>query len=341
MNLDQLLRQYASLALGGIERPYPYHLTVVFQEPRRISHPSEVHPVFYGCFDWHSAVHGHWLLAFAAEKTSDNVFSDQCISALGRTLLVPAVESEVTNLLSNRSFERPYGLAWMLMLSVELDRSSIEPINELGAILGPLVDVAYKNLDEWLPKLSHPVRTGTHNQTAFSMKLALDWANHFKHDQASTMIKENARRFFEDDHALPVHMEPSGEDFLSPSLSEAWLLASVFDEVEFASWFYRAFPTMALIHSLQPVVPADRKDGRLVHLDGLNLSRSWMLAALAVKLGSGHQEFETLRRSSLSHGRAGLQAALSTEYMASHWLGTFAAYLLMEVEDFFDSRDFF
>ena len=341
MNFKHAIQRYAMLALEGVEKPFPYHLSSVFREPRSLSMPSEIHPVFHGCFDWHSAVHGHWLLALASEVCTDTEFSVRCVDALRRTMAPSALATEAEFLKSNPSFERPYGLAWILMLGVEIDRCSDPRITGLASTFEPVVAAASGNLQTWLPKLTHPVRTGTHNQSAFAMKLALDWARHFKNERAVDILESNARRFFADDHSLALHLEPSGEDFLSPSLSEAWLMAVIMDDEEFPHWFDRAFVDSSMIAGLRPLVPMDRTDGRLVHLDGLNLSRSWMLGALAMKLKSGHRLFGALRETSVMHGRAGLRAALSDEYMASHWLGTFAVYHLRELDGFLGWEDFF
>tara|TARA_B100001059_G_scaffold234879_1_gene278754 strand:- start:182 stop:1234 length:1053 start_codon:yes stop_codon:yes gene_type:complete len=341
VNFKQAIQCYATLALQGVEKPFPYHFSSVFRGAQSLSMPSEIHPVFYGCFDWHSAVHGHWLLALASEICSDSEFSNRCVEALNRTMTPAALATEAVCLESNPSFERPYGLAWILMLGVEIDRSSDPRITGLASSLNPVVAAAFENLQAWLPKLTHPVRTGTHNQSAFSMKLSLDWARHTTDERAIEMLESNARRFFVDDHSLALHLEPSGEDFLSPALSEAWLMASVMDDDEFPEWFDGAFVVSSMFSELRPLVPVDRTDGRLVHLDGLNLSRSWMLGALAMKLKTEHQLFDVLREASIIHGRAGLRAALSDEYMASHWLGTFAAYQLRELDGFLAWDDFF
>ena len=341
MNLKHAIQQYATLALDGVQKPFPYHLSHVFRKKHSLASPSEIHPAFHGCFDWHSAVHGHWLLALAVDACRQTDFSSRCADALVENLTESSLQSETDCLISNKSFERPYGLAWILMLGIEVDRSPEPHVRALASLLAPLMGVAFGNIRDWLPKLSHPVRTGTHNQTAFSLRLSLDWARHFDNHDARTFLESNARRLFQHDHDLPMHIEPSGEDFLSPALSEAWLMSDVLDGDAFVDWFERAFPDPAVICDLRPLVPTDRTDGRLVHLDGLNLSRSWMLGALARKLGREHASFIDLRAAALSHGRSGLEAALSTEYMASHWLGTFAAFLLKEMDGFLEWDDFF
>lgn len=341
MDFKQAIERYATLALEGVEKPFPYHLSSVFHGPHPFSMPSELHPVFYGCFDWHSAVHGHWLLALASEVCRGSTFSNRCSESLVRTMTKSALAVEAAGLESNPAFERPYGLAWVLMLGMEIDRSSDPRITGLTSFLKPVVDAAFENMQAWIPKLTHPVRTGTHNQSAFSLKLALDWARHCTDEQAIEMLETNSRRFFADDHSLALHLEPSGEDFLSPSLSEAWLMAAIMNDDEFTEWFDRAFVDPSMIEGLRPLVPMDRTDGRLVHLDGLNLSRSWMLGSLAKKLTTRHRVFDALRETSIMHGRAGLRAALSDDYMASHWLGTFAVYHLRELDGFLRWEDFF
>lgn len=341
MNLKHAIEQYATLALEGVQRPFPYHLSYVFTEKRAICRPSEIHPTFHGCFDWHSAVHGHWLLALAVDACRQTTFSDRCTKALVETMTKSSLEAEAEYLKCNKSFERPYGLAWLLKLGTEVDRSPDSHVRAISEALSPVVDAAFENIRCWLPNLSHPVRTGTHNQTAFSLRLALDWARDSHNDQAREFLSSNARRLFQQDHCLPLHIEPSGEDFLSPALSEAWLMSDVLDGDAFFDWFKIVFPDPGVICGLRPLVPVDRTDGRLVHLDGLNLSRSWMIGTLARRLGREHVSFTAFRASAVSHGRAGLEAALSTEYMASHWLGTFAAFLLEELDGFLQWDDFF
>ena len=341
MHLHNAIERYATLALDGSQRSFPYHLSFVFHGPEAMRQPSDVHPAFFGCFDWHSAVHGHWLLAHTARECIGTEFSDQCLSALKYNLKVEALKKEAAHLESNKSFERPYGLAWVLMLAVEIHRFPGDSLIAIEKPLCQLASTAYSNIAAWLPKLSHPVRTGTHNQTAFSMKLALEWANHFHDGEAQELLTLNARRLFQNDRELPTHTEPSGEDFLSPAFGEAWLMSSVLMEDEFTEWFDRAFPDLKALHELRPLLPADRTDGRLVHLDGLNLSRAWMLGALARRLGRGHAFYTDLKSAAISHGRLGLESALSTEYMASHWLGTFAVFLLNELNGFVGWDEFF
>ncbi len=334
MDLKQAIERYASLALEGVERPFPYHLSTVYRAPLAVATPSEVHPAFYGCFDWHSAVHGHWLIALATQVCHGSAFSEACLLSLLRTLTEQSLADEASFLESNPSFERPYGLAWVLMLDVQFRRSSDPRLESLAPHVASLASVAFDNLRSWLPKLTHPVRTGTHNQSAFALKLAFDWAIHSDVVDARELIESTARRFFLGDRSLPIHLEPSGEDFLSPALSEVWLMAAILDDDEFAVWYRRVLGDAAPLSDLRPLVPLDRKDGRLVHLDGLNLSRSWMLGALAEKIGSDHEDFNGLRGTCVTHAQAGLRSALSVDYMASHWLGTFAAYLLRELDGF-------
>jgi Protein of unknown function (DUF2891) len=228
-------------------------------------------------------------------------------------------EAEYVGAEGRSSFERPYGLAWLLQLSVELR----EPF---AGWMQPLVEIAVTRVSEWLPKLSHPVRSGEHSQSAFSLGLMLDYARAAGAWEFEKLLMGKIRQFYWNDRNGPIGYEPSGEDFLSPCLAEADLMRRVLSDREFASWLAEFLPGDAMV--LAPAAVPDRADPKLAHLDGLNLSRAWMLHGIASALPVGDPRVESLRRSAEEHARAGLESVTGEHYEGGHWIGTFAVYLL-------------
>ena len=327
----QPLARYARLALDCVHREYPNQIAHRLADDSDARPPRQLTPAFYGCYDWHSAVHGHWLLARAARlgRDEDAAVRDEALARLSRSLSAEHVRGEVAYLAPRPSFERPYGLAWLLTLHGEL---SLGPpaLRALARALAPLVEIAWGHLSTWLPKLATPVRSGVHSQTAFALALALDWARATGRRDDAEALEAHARRLHEADRELPLHLEPSGEDFLSPSLGAADLMRRVLDPPDWRGWLARALPGLGASVTLSPAAPADRSDGRLTHLDGLNLSRAWTLRAIAEALGEEDPRAAALHASAERHARAGLSAIddADTGYAGSHWLGTFAAYWL-------------
>ncbi len=325
---DQELQGFAQLALDSVHRPYPYHLTHVVQEPGTIASPQSLTPAFYGCFDWHSAVHGHWLLALTVRNSGNSDLVAACRAALRQSLTKEHLQIEAEYVAKRPGFERPYGLAWLLMLDAELSLHREQEAADWRSYLQPLVEVSVEHLSYWLPKLTHPVRSGTHNQTAFALALIFDWATLVGHEAMVQLIKERGLAFFAKDHDYALHLEPGGEDFLSPSLSAAWLMTRFLKANALTEWLDRAMPELGRGFVFEPALPSDRGDGRLCHLDGLNLSRAWMLAAIAAALGEADLRSAPLQAAAHLHQTAGLEGLQSGHYSGSHWLGTFAAYLL-------------
>ena len=324
----EAIQRFAQLALDGVHRPYPYQVAHTFLEPGPIASPSAITPVFYGCYDWHSAVHGHWLLARARTELAGTPFAGKCSAALARSLQPEPLSVECAYLRERPWFERPYGLAWLLALAAELDGQHDTDARNWRDALRPLEEVVADEFLDWLPKLSHPVRSGTHNQTAFGMTLAWDWAMRTDHPGMLECLRERAHAFFGEDRDYPLHLEPSGEDFFSASLSAASLMTRVCTPEQFTAWFNRVMPELGLQEILEPPTPSDRRDGRLVHLDGLNLSRAWMLHEIANTLPESDSRRAGIARVATRHEAAGLEAIAKQEYAGTHWLGTFAMYLL-------------
>jgi len=312
LNAAQAAR-FARLALACVTREYPNKIAHVLTSAADIKGPRFLTPAFYGCFDWHSAVHGHWLLARVARWFPNEPFAAEARAALERNITDVTIAGEVTYLSApgRAGFERPYGLAWLLALAAELESFDAA----LAEALRPLETLAVEHLSDWLPKLSRPDRSGQHSNTAFALGLTLDYARAAGQSEFAGLLVRRSRDFYLADRDAPLHWEPSGEDFLSPSLAEADLMQRVLAPDEFDSWL-GAFLTS--VESLTPQTPADRSDGKLAHLDGLNLSRAWMLLRISSK-------FRALTE---AHAQAGLAAVSSEHYEGAHWLGTFAVYLL-------------
>jgi len=328
--------RFADLALHCIHREYPNKLGQhVLASDADVRPPRQLTPAFYGCFDWHSAVHGHWMLARLARTFPDAEWAGRARAALAKSLTAGnlAREAEYMQAPGRSSFERPYGLAWLLQLAAELRDWPVA--QAWAAALNPLVEIAVDRLREWLGKLSHPVRSGEHSQSAFSLGLMFDYGRASGREDFRRLVESKALAFYLQDRDGPLAYEPSGEDFLSPCLAEADVLRRVLRGGEFAEWLGRFLPSIPSGGSswIQPVNPADRSDGKLGHLDGLNLSRAWMLTAIARALPDGDGRIASLERAAGEHARAGLESVegehvAGEHYEGGHWLGTFAVYLL-------------
>jgi hypothetical protein len=323
-------QRFIAWALDCIHREFPNKISHLLANAADVATPQRLTPAFYGCYDWHSAVHNHWLLTRLARHFPEAGFAGAAKQALERSLTEDNIRGEVAYLAGEgrQSFERPYGLAWLLALAQEL-REWDEPLAGSFAVnLLPLEQAAKRRLSEWLPKLEYPVRSGEHSQTAFALGLMIDYARSVNDPGFAELLAERARKFFLKDRNWPLAYEPSGEDFLSPGLAEADLLRRVITEGEFADWldgFWVDFPG-----SLRPLISPDPSDPKFSHLDGLNLSRAWMLKGIAAGLPRQDRRAATLLRLEESHTRAGLAAITGEHYVGSHWLGTFAVYLLSD-----------
>ena len=325
---DRYIEPFVRCALDGIHREFPYHLTHVCTAEEHIQRPRDLFPVFYGCFDWHSAVHGHWLLMRGVRVLGDSGLAEECRAALNQSLRPEGLAHERAYLESHPHFERPYGLAWVLALGQEAHAVTSKEGSKWEEHIQPLVDGAWNSLAAWLPKLGAPIRTGTHNQTAFSMMLALEWAEACDVPEAAELIRSRARAFFIDDHSYPLHLEPSGEDFLSASLGAGWLMSAVLEHDEYLAWLERTMPELGRAFRFSVLELLDRNDGRLVHLDGANISRAWMLRDIMRLLPEKDPRLLVMKEDVGQLEKAGLASIRSQNYAGTHWLGTFAAYLL-------------
>src|SRR6266571_6629033 len=236
--------RFAKLALACVEKEYPNKISHVLNSDTDVAPPRKLTPAFYGCYDWHSSVHGHWLLVRLIRTFPDAPFAAPARDALRKSLTAENLKQEAAYLRGEgrASFERPYGLAWLLQLCAELREWDDDQAREMLANLKPLEDAAVERLSKWLPKLSHPVRIGEHDQTAFGLGLILDYARSTKNDSLARLATESARKFFLNDKNCPLNYEPSGEDFLSPCLAEADVMRRVLSPDEFAKWLKEFLP---------------------------------------------------------------------------------------------------
>src|SRR5438309_6760901 len=324
--------RFAKLALACVGKEYPNKISHVLNSDADVAPPRKLTPAFYGCYDWHSSVHGHWLLVRLLRTFPDALFAAQARDALRKSLTAENLKQEAAYLRGEgrASFERPYGLAWLLQLCAELREWDHEQGREMSANLRPLEDAAVDRLKTWLPKLSHPVRIGEHDQTAFGLGLILDYAHSTKNDSLARLTAGSAKKFFFSDKNCPLDYEPSGEDFLSPCLAEADVMRRVLPSYEFGRWlkfFLPQIPTMKNVVWLKPVSSPDPSDPKLAHLDGLNLSRAWMLEGIASELLPSDLRRNALLAAADEHRRAGLAAVTGAHYEGGHWLGSFAVYL--------------
>ena len=322
----------AGLALACVHKEYPNKIAHVLTGDADVRPPRALTPAFFGCYDWHSAVHGHWLLARLARLQPRAPWAAGARAALARSLTAENLAQEERYLQGpgRVSFERPYGLAWLLQLAAELREWDADDARRWSAALAPLERQAAVRIAEWLPKLTRPVRSGEHSQSAFALGLVVDWARGADGDLASR-LQARARDFYAGDVGCPLAYEPSGEDFLSPCLAEADLMRRVLGPGDYPAWLSRFLPSLTASTEaawLPPAVVSDPADPKLAHLDGLNLSRAWMLEGIASALPAADGRRAAALRAALAHRQAGLAAVTGRHYEGGHWLGTFAVYLV-------------
>ncbi len=325
--------RFANLALVCVHKEYPNKLSHTLNSDADVAPPRKLTPAFYGCYDWHSSVHGHWLLARLVRTLPDASFALAAREALRQSLGVENIVQEAVYLRAEgrAGFERPYGLAWLLQLVTELREWDDPQAREMAANLRPLEQAALEKMNDWLPKLSHPVRIGEHSQTAFALGLMLDYARATGDSKFAGLLVLKTRQFYRGDRDCPLAYEPSGEDFLSPCLGEADLMRRVLPSPEFAHWLRTFLPQISATRKggwLEPVVSPDPSDPKLAHLDGLNLSRAWMLEGIAAGLPKGDKRLPMILAAAEAHKSAGLAAVTGKHYEGGHWLGSFAVYLV-------------
>jgi hypothetical protein len=325
--------RFAKLALACVHKEYPNKISHTLNSDADVAPPRKLTPAFYGCYDWHSSVHGHWLLVRLVRTFPSADFVQPAREALRQSLTAQNITQEAAYLRApgRASFERPYGLAWLLQLGSELREWDDPEAREMATILHPLEETVIERLSSWLPKLSNPVRIGEHDQSAFALGLMLDYAHNAQHKGFADLVMSKARQFFLQDKDCPLAYEPSGEDFLSACLGEADLMRRVLSSPAFSEWlrtFLPQIPATGDARWLQPVVSPDPSDPKLAHLDGLNLSRAWMLKGIASALDKDDKRLPAVNAAAEAHKSAGLAAVTGEHYEGGHWLGSFAVYLV-------------
>ncbi|MEM8919260.1 MAG: DUF2891 domain-containing protein [Pseudomonadota bacterium] len=329
---------FARTALSCINRQYPNKISHVMGSAADVAEPVRLTPVFYGCFDWHSAVHGHWLLVRLWGQNLVPEMDEEIVAALASNFTSSRVAGEIGyfNVEGRESFERPYGLAWFLQLTAELREiaagsdAKAEQAQTWLDELQPLEVIVAQRIRDWVPKLAYPIRLGTHNQSAFAFGLILDWARGAEDAQMETLIRDKSLAFHRNDRNCPIAYEPSGEDFLSPCLMVADLMRRIMEEAEFADWLTEYLPDLPTDGSdewLKTGIVNDPTDGKLVHLDGVNLSRAWALEGIASALPPDDARRSGLLAAARVHGEAGEASVSTPHYAGSHWLASFATYL--------------
>lgn len=324
---------FARLALKGIQKEYPNKPADVLNSAQDVKNPRSLHPAFYGSFDWHSSVHGHWMLVRLLRLFPDLPEKKEIRTVLAEHLTAKnlKVEADYFARPNAVSYERPYGWSWLLKLAEELHGWDDPDAKEWSKNLQPLADTLVARYLAYYPKQNYPTRSGVHSSTAFGLTFALDYARAAGNKKLAALIEERARTYFSKDTDIPAKWEPDGADFFSPSLMEAVLMRRVLPADEFRTWFGRFLPNIAKSEPknlLEPATVTDRTDPQLVHLDGLNLSRAWCMRSLAGALPKDDAVRAVLIESAKKHTEAGLKHVASGDYAGEHWLASFAVYLL-------------
>jgi hypothetical protein len=324
---------FARLALKNLDTEYPNKPEHVMSGPADVKASKVLHPAFYGSYDWHSSVHGHWMLARLLRLFPDLPEANEIRRVLGEHLTREnlKVEADYFARKESKSFERPYGWAWLLKLAEELHAWHDDDARQWSKNLDPLADVVVARYLEFFPKQTYPIRTGVHPNTAFALAFAYDYARAIGDSKLIERVEERAKAYFGADVDVPASWEPGGADFFSPSLVEADLMRRVLPPAEFRAWFGRFLPGAAKGEPkalLEPATVTDRADPQLVHLDGLNLSRAWCMRSVAAALPIGDPARTTLAAAADRHASSALGHVASGDYAGEHWLASFAVYLL-------------
>jgi len=324
---------FAALALKCVSREFPNKPEHVINNANEVSSPKVLHPAFYGCYDWHSSIHGHWMLVRLLKTFPNLPESAQIRDALNANLTAQNIQAEVAYMKqpNRQSFERTYGWAWALKLAEELHSWNDADGKKWSENLQPLAETLSKSYRNFLPKQTYPIRTGVHPNTAFGLAFALDYAKTVGDRELEALLNERSRTYFANDIDYPGAWEPGGEDFFSAALMEADLMRRVMKPQEFSAWFHRFLPGVAKggpPSLLEPAVVTDRSDPKLVHLDGLNLSRAWCMRSIAAALPASDPARQNLSTAADRHASAALAHVASGDYAGEHWLASFAVFLL-------------
>lgn len=320
----------AQLPLNCINVEYPNKLNQTLAGKEELGEPKELHPAFYGCFDWHSSVHGHWALVSLLKQFPDLQKAEQIREKLKQSLSEENIKGEVAYFKNKEetSFERTYGWAWLLKLAEELHTWDDPLARELEQNLQPLTSLITQRFKDFLPKLNYPIRVGEHTNTAFALTLAYDYAVATEKEELRKLIEKRAKDFYLNDDNCPLSWEPSGFDFLSPCFEEIDIMRRVLPENAFRLWMQDFMPQLKnKDFSIEVAEVSDRSDGKLVHLDGLNFSRAWVLHGLANQYPKKYGHLKALANEHVAYSFPNL---VGDTYEGGHWLGSFALYALQE-----------
>ncbi|MCP1997502.1 DUF2891 domain-containing protein [Flavobacterium sp. HSC-61S13] len=324
----KLAKRIFELPVHCLTQEYPNKLGQVLGSSKDLKSPKTLRPLFYGCFDWHSAVHGYWSIVTLMELFPELDSDGQVRHLLDQHITAENVQVEINffNDVNNTSFERTYGWAWMFALQQTLEQSDDPQYHRWAKILRPLSDLMVERYTVYLPKLMYPIRTGQHDNSAFSLSLALDYARAVEDKDFEALLVSQSKRLFVNDVSCSLTYEPSGYDFLSPCLEEARLLTKILPQVEYRIWLKKFLPQLFKSDfALMPAEVSDRTDGKLVHLDGLNFSRASCFYDISKVL----PELSYLEKVGESHYQYSIGNISNDDYMGSHWLGTFAIYAIL------------
>ncbi len=329
---------FARLALGCVHKEYPNKPGHVMNDEKGVRNPQTLHPVFYGCFDWHSAVHGHWLLVRVLKLFPDLPEEAEIRRALDKNITAENVLTEVEylNQPNRKSFERTYGWAWLLKLAEELHDWEDPDGRRWADNLAPLTKAIVDRYVDFLPRQTYPIRTGVHPNTAFGIAFAWDYASTVGQTDLEGALVERSLTYYGKDATYPAEWEPGGEDFFSPCLMEADLMRRVMEPRAFAAWFAHFLPHLKDGEPksiLEPAIVADRTDPKIVHLDGLNLSRAWCMMGIASALPKDSASRAVLTDAAWRHAEDALDHVTSGNYEGEHWLASFAVYMLSTAHD--------
>jgi len=330
---EELAIKFSEMALNCIEKKYPNKPSHVFNNAKDLKTPFELHPAFYGCFDWHSAVHGHWMLVRVLKMFPNIKIKKKIINALKRNISPEKIKIEVEylNQASRKSFERTYGWSWLLKLTEELYAWDDPRGKEMYKTILPLAKKIVSNYVHFLPKQTYPIRTGVHPNTAFGLLFAYDYAKKSSDKELMNIVIAKSKEYYIEDKNCPSGWEPGGEDFFSPCLMESLLMTRILKPEEFRLWFNKFFPDIKNSNLLIPAVVSDRTDGKLSHLDGLNLSRVWCFSAIAKSMKHNDDLVNILKDAIKLHLKVAMENIKSGFYEGEHWLGSFAVYAYSEL----------
>lgn len=319
----------AELPLACAVQEYPNKLGQTLGNASDLKEPKQLHPAFYGCFDWHSAVHGHWSMVYLLKNFPDLEKRDSLMQLLQTNISKENIAQEVAYFQSehNTSYERTYGWAWLLKLAEELHTWNDPAAQKLEENLQPLTNLIVEKYMDFLPKLNYPIRVGEHPNTAFGLSFAYEYAETTAQDSLKSLIAQRAKDFYLKDKDCPMSWEPGGFDFLSPCLEEMNIMRLILPKEQFLPWLADFLPQLKdKNYRLEMGKVSDRSDGKLVHLDGVNFSRAWNLYDLSRQ----YPEYAHLRNQADKHLNYSLPNVVGDDYEGGHWLGTFALYALKE-----------